>query len=1281
MVKPAKDDQSQTSISAFFRPRAPPPSTSSNARGIAANSSSSAIRGARKSDGIDGELILLDSSDDDDDVSDASRVPPRPLKRVKLESTVQGPLSSSAAFATSSSAAASSSSTNTMERREVDISQKVSRWQYKPPAPSSVSKTLQNDGAHKPSSSSSTAAVGAGGGSISNGKQRNGAFSSTMATNRLQSINLLKKKNAFLQDQDPLAAAAFESNGYDASSRHHSSTRSQSPLSPFGDGDHDDDVDDGAGTSRTKNKGKVVAKAQGDDDDEMDDGDGDDDGDAVRHSRFRKFAAQGMMAMTKSAKASGIKYTPLEQQVIALRKAHPGVLLVIEVSHRNGAEIALSTRLTHLLTPKVGYKFRFFEEDAVTASRILGIAHFPIKNMMSASIPTHRLDVHIKRLINAGQKVGVVRQKETAALKKADASTRQGPFVRALGDLYTSATYIDPLSVEPLDASSGNAATIVCLVEEARGRDEKVAIGMVAVKPSTGEVIYDEFVDGLMRSELETRLLHLQPSEVVLQPQLSKQTQSIINYLVRQQRSVSRSGFSQVYGRADSKIEWCIEWCSSGASDSTCRIDRMNKKLTIEAARKFITNFYICLKAAGASRKGKETELTRELVIGSDSEDEAEAAPSVGMNGACPSQVLDLPDLVLVALAALISHLSAFDLSTIFFHESSFEHFSSRSTMNLNGNTLQNLELLQNNTDFTLHGSLLSVLDHCHSAFGRRRLRNWICHPLISEARVLERQDAVFEIISSSSNLTISKLRGVFKGLLDLERGLVRIHFSRVSTQELLRVLQAFSRVANVFEAIDEEEERDGAPTPQSTVKSALLKQIVASLPKIKKDVDGFLSRIKSEQAKAGKKAELFHNPPDDLRKVRDCLDAVDIEMGVLLKEARKILKKPTIEFRRVAEEEFLLEIGIAESKKIVPGDWIKINSTKQYYRYRSPQIQAKMDEVNQNRERLEAAADAAFKALLQEITSTSYDAFRAVLSNLATADCLFSFAVTAIAPGYVRPTIVREPGFIKIVDGRHPVHEVLSSQPYVPSSIELGGTATKQMILTGINAGGKSSFSRSVALIALMAQIGSYVPAEECTTSLFDGIFTRMGAADEIGRGRSTFMVELSETSEILKLATRRSLVILDELGRGTSTNDGQAIAAAVLEHITTTSQARTIFITHYPSLAQLVKKYPEVISVHHMKCLEKKRDDGFTDVTFLYQVGPGLASRSHGLNVARLAELPDSVLSKALEKSQELERITQERVASRRAERLAWILRTVGEGAEIASGALLEACANALL
>lgn len=154
----------------------------------------------------------------------------------------------------------------------------------------------------------------------------------------------------------------------------------------------------------------------------------------------------------------------------------------------------------------------------------------------------------------------------------------------------------------------------------------------------------------------------------------------------------------------------------------------------------------------------------------------------------------------------------------------------------------------------------------------------------------------------------------------------------------------------------------------------------------------------------------------------------------------------------------------------------------------------------------------------------------------------MWSFALTALEPGYTRPKLSHEPGHIEIENGRHPIIEVTSPQPFVPNTIKLGGASRpKQVILTGLNMGGKSSLSRATALIALMAQIGCYVPADSCTTSLFDGIYTRMGASDEIARGRSTFMVELSETSEILKMATPRSLVILDELGRGTSTSDGQ--------------------------------------------------------------------------------------------------------------------------------------------
>lgn len=194
--------------------------------------------------------------------------------------------------------------------------------------------------------------------------------------------------------------------------------------------------------------------------------------------------------------------------------------------------------------------------------------------------------------------------------------------------------------------------------------------------------------------------------------------------------------------------------------------------------------------------------------------------------------------------------------------------------------------------------------------------------------------------------------------------------------------------------------------------------------------------------------------------------------------------------------------------------------------------------------------------------------------------------------------------------------------------------------------------------MIAVLAQIGSYVPATQCRISLFDSIFTRMGAADDVARGRSTFMVELTETSEILRLATARSLIILDELGRGTSTNDGQAIAAAVLEHLVA-KESTCIFVTHYPALALVAKRYPTSVSVNHMACLETPREDGHADVTFLYRLADGLASASHGLNVARLAELPDSVIEVARVKGEELRRATEERTRQRQVPRLAEILK----------------------
>lgn len=218
----------------------------------------------------------------------------------------------------------------------------------------------------------------------------------------------------------------------------------------------------------------------------------------------------------------------------------------------------------------------------------------------------------------------------------------------------------------------------------------------------------------------------------------------------------------------------------------------------------------------------------------------------------------------------------------------------------------------------------------------------------------------------------------------------------------------------------------------------------------------------------------------------------------------------------------------------------------------------------------------------------------------------------------------------------------------YVPNSTNLLGDSERVMIITGPNMGGKSSYIKQVALITIMAQIGSYVPAEEATVGIVDGIFTRMGAADNICKGQSTFMEELADTAEIIRKATSQSLVILDELGRGTSTHDGIAIAYATLEHFIRDVKSLTLFVTHYPPVCELEKSYSQQVGNYHMGFLvnedESKQDPGEEDqvpdfVTFLYQITRGVAARSYGLNVAKLADVPGEILKKAASKSKELE------------------------------------------
>lgn len=870
------------------------------------------------------------------------------------------------------------------------------------------------------------------------------------------------------------------------------------------------------------------------------------------------------------------KLTPLELQFLEIKRKHMDAILIVEV----------------------GYKFKFFGEDARIAAKELSIVCIPGKyrfdehpseahldRFASASIPVHRLHVHAKRLVQAGHKVGVVRQIETAALKKAG-DNRNTPFIRKLTNLYTKGTYIDDtdgLTEPSAGAPAGAPATgyLLCITETktkaGAGTDEKVNVGIIAVQPGTGDVIYDEFEDGFMRSEIETRLLHISPCEFLIVGELTKATEKLVQHL--------SSSSTNVFG---DKI----------------RVERKEKGKTIAAeSYAHIAQFYAQkMKAHGNAEDNRAANLL--------------------------DKVWHLPELVTICLSSMIKHMSDYGLEHVFDLTKYFQSFGARSNMLLNGNTLTSLEIYHNQTDHTEKGSLFWTLDKTRTKFGQRLLRKWVGRPLIDKARLEERIAAVEELKEGNQTPLVDKIKSLLMKIkTDLERSLIRIYYGKCTRPELLGVLQTMQRIANEFANI--------RSVDDVGFQSQALNEAVASLPVIGEDVIGFLERINAKAAKENDKYEFFREAfeTEDILDHKAGIAGVEHDLDLHRPVAARMIKKGNLQYHTCAGIEYLIEVANPD-QKYVPASWIKISGTKRLSRYHTPEVVKLIRERDQHKEALAAACDLAFANLLSEI-ATHYQAFRDCVASSATLDCLLSLATVASQPGYVKPDYT-ENTEITVTGGRHPMAEQLIVESYIPNDTALSQDATRALLITGPNMGGKSSYVRHVALICIMAQIGSYVPADSAKLGMLDAVYTRMGAFDNMMAGESTFMVELSETSDILKQATPRSLVILDELGRGTSTHDGVAIAQAVLDYVVRDLKCLTLFITHYQTLASVERAFEngELKNVHMM--FEKGQND---EVTFLYQVGEGMAHRSYGLNVARLANVPKGVIEVAKVKSQEME------------------------------------------
>lgn len=450
---------------------------------------------------------------------------------------------------------------------------------------------------------------------------------------------------------------------------------------------------------------------------------------------------------------------------------------------------------------------------------------------------------------------------------------------------------------------------------------------------------------------------------------------------------------------------------------------------------------------------------------------------------------------------------------------------------------------------------------------------------------------------------------------------------------ELLTVLQTMQMIAMEF--------ADSQSPADTGFESSLVSEAIASLPTIRADVTRHLDKINLYAARHDDKYAFFREEEetDEISEQKLGIGSIEHELKEHLKVAEERLGRKKVEYATVAGIEYLIEIeNNSLAIKRVPASWVKVSGTKKVSRFHTPEVIQLIRQRDQYKEALAAACDKAFTSLLAEI-ATQYQTFRDCVQSLATLDCLLSLAAIAQQPGYVKPEYT-EDAYLHIEQGRHPMVERLLTDTYVPNDTELNHDATRALLVTGPNMGGKSSYVRQVALIAIMGQIGSYVPAASARLGLLDAVFTRMGAFDNMLAGESTFMVELSETADILKQATPRSLVILDELGRGTSTHDGVAIAQAVLDHMVRSIRSLTLFITHYQHLSRMVRSFPDqALRNVHMRFTESGGTDGDEDITFLYEVAEGVAHRSYGLNVARLANLPSAVIDLARTKSAELE------------------------------------------
>jgi DNA mismatch repair protein MSH6 len=834
---------------------------------------------------------------------------------------------------------------------------------------------------------------------------------------------------------------------------------------------------------------------------------------------------------------------------------------------------------------KKGKFYELYEKDATIGHQLFDLKLTDRVNMRMVGVPEASLDHWANQFVAKGYKIARVDQMETALGKdmreRGDSKNKKEEKIirRELATVLTSGTLVDGGMLQD------DMATYCAAIKETE-RDGKPCFGIAFVDTATAQFHLTDFVDDADMTRFETFVAQTRPGEVLLE--------------------------------------------KSCVSAKALRILKNNTPPTT------LWNYLKPDKEFLSADKTRMT-IDGEGYFDKSVEDSMKSWPAV-------LQEAKEKENVFSALGALIWYLKTLMIERDLITLGNFNWYDpirKATSLVLDGQSLINLEIFANTFDGSTDGTLFTMLNRCISPFGKRMLRQWVCHPLADPKKINQRFDAIDAL--NADGIIMDRFTASLARLPDLERLISRVHAGRCRPQDFVKVLEGFEQIEYTMSMLGSFGAGEG-----------VLGQLISAMP----DLAGALQHWKDafDRTKAKEDGLLIPQPgvEEDFDESQARIDNILEEMNKLLVKYRKDLGSSAIKFTDNGKEIYQLEVPI-KVKGTIPKNWKQMSATKQCKRWYSPELEELVQDLKEAYEmhgqtvkHLSGRFFARFDA--------DYPIWLAAIKIIAQLDCLISLAKASTALGVpsCRPEFIEDDNarsVLEFAELRHPCIE--TNTTFIPNSIALGGESASMNLLTGANAAGKSTILRMTCIAVILAQVGCYVPCEAARMTPVDRIMSRLGAHDNIFAGQSTFMVELSETKKILSEATPRSLVILDELGRGTSSCDGVAVAQAVLHHVATHIGALGYFATHYHSLATEFMHHPEIAT----KRMAVRVEHDVREVTFLYRLEPGVAEGSYGMHCAAMCGIPEKIIKRAEEAARSWEHTGRINESLERAKESTWL------------------------